>query len=130
PDTAPTRNECATGPVGAMFDQIGPAVLLTHSASGVLGWITATKSANVKAIYAYEPVTQVFPEGQVPPPVASGPLVPITGTPIPFADFLKLTKIPSEIIWGDNFPTACQLRSIYPDIETGQPPVMMSEQFV
>ena len=71
PDTAPTSNDVATGPVAAMFDQIGPAVLLTHSASGVLGWITATKSANVKAIYAYEPVTQVFPEGQVPPPVAS-----------------------------------------------------------
>jgi hypothetical protein len=61
PDTAPTSNDVATDPVAALFDQIGPAVLLTHSASGVLGWITATKSANVRAIYAYEPVTQVFP---------------------------------------------------------------------
>ena len=130
PDTAPTSNDVATGPVAAMCDQIGPAVLLTHSASGVLGWITATKSANVKAIYAYEPVTQVFPEGQVPPPVASGPLGPITGTPIPLADFLKLTKIPIEIIWGDNFPTAGQPPSIYPDTEIWQGRIIMAQQFV
>jgi len=130
PDTAPTSNDVATGTVAAMFDQMGPAVLLTHSASGVLGWITATKSANVKAIYAYEPVTQVFPEGQVPPPVASGPLGPITGTPIPLADFLKLTKIPIEIIWGDNFPTAGQPPSIYPDTEIWQGRIIMAQQFV
>ena len=43
PDTAPTSNDVVTDPVAALFDQIGPAVLLTHSASGVLGWITATK---------------------------------------------------------------------------------------
>jgi hypothetical protein len=130
PDTAPTSNDVATDPVAAMFDQIGPAVLLTHSASGVLGWITATKSANVKAIYAYEPVTQVFPEEQVPPPVPSGPLGPITGTPIPMSDFLKLTKIPIEIIWGDNFPTAGQPPSVYPDIEIWQGRIIMAQKFV
>lgn len=130
PDTAPTSNDVATDAVAALFDQIGPAVLLTHSASGVLGWITATKSADVKAIYAYEPVTQVFPEGQVPPPVPSGPLGPITGTPIAMSDFLKLTKIPIEIIWGDNFPTAGQPPSVYPDIEIWQGRIIMAQQFV
>jgi hypothetical protein len=130
PDTAPTSNDVATDPVAALFDQIGPAVLLTHSASGVLGWITATKSANVRAIYAYEPVTQVFPEGQVPPPVPSGPLGPITGTPIPMSDFLKLTKIPIEIVWGDNFPTTGQPPSVYPDIEIWQGRIIMAQQFV
>ena len=130
PDTAPTSNDVAAGAIVALFDKIGPAVLLTHSASGVLGWITASKSSNVKAVYAYEPITQVFPEGQVPPPVPAGPLGPITGTPIPLADFLNLTKIPIELIWGDNFPTAGQSPSIYPDIEIWQGRIIMAQQFV
>lgn len=130
PDTAVTSNDVATDPIAALFDQIGPAVLLTHSAGGVLGWITATKSSNVRAVYAYEPVTQVFPEGQVPPPVPSGPLGPITGTPIPLADFEQLTKIPIELVWGDNFPTANQSPSIYPDIEVWQGRIIMAQKFV
>ena len=35
----------ATDAVATMFDEIGPAVLLTHSAGGVYGWETATKAA-------------------------------------------------------------------------------------
>jgi hypothetical protein len=130
PDTATTSNDVATAAIVALFDKIGPSVLLTHSASGVLGWITASQSANVKAVYAYEPVTQVFPEGQVPPPVPAGPLGPITGTPIPLADFMNLTKIPIEVIWGDNFPTANQSASNYPDIEIWQGRIIMAQQFV
>jgi hypothetical protein len=130
PDTAGTSNDVATDAPAALFDKIGPAVLLTHSASGVLGWVTATKSRNVRAVYAYEPVTQVFPEGMVPDPVPSGPLGPITGTPIPLADFKQLTKIPIEVIWGDNFPTADQSPSMYPDIEVWQGRIIMSQKFV
>ncbi|ACK50735.1 conserved hypothetical protein [Methylocella silvestris BL2] len=130
PDTATTTNDQATDPVAAMFNQIGPAVLLTHSAGGVLGWITATKSSNVRGVYAYEPVTQVFPEGQVPPPIDSGPLGPITGTPIPLSSFLKLTKIPIEIIWGDNFPITGQPPSKYPDLEVWQGRYTMAQKFV
>ena len=44
PDTAPTTDAVATAAVATMFDQIGPAVLITHSASGVYGWETATQS--------------------------------------------------------------------------------------
>ncbi len=58
------------------------------------------------------------------------PLGPITGTPIPLADFMKLTKIPIEIIWGDNFPTANQSPSIYPDIEIWQGRIIMAQKFV
>src|SRR5882757_1036829 len=130
PDTASTSNDVATSAAAALFQEIGPAVLVTHSASGVLGWITATRSANVKAVYAYEPITQVFPAGQVPDPVPSGPLGPITGTPIPLADFMALTRIPIEIIWGDNFPTAGQSPSIYPDIEIWQGRIIMAQKFV
>jgi hypothetical protein len=130
PDTAATSNDVATAAIVELFDKVGSAVLVTHSASGVLGWITASQSANVKGVYAYEPVTQVFPEGQVPPPVPAGPLGPITGTPIPLADFMNLTKIPIEVIWGDNFPTASQSPSVYPDIEIWQGRIIMAQQFV
>lgn len=130
PDTAPTSNAVASDAAAALFDKIGPSVLLTHSASGVLGWLTAIKSANVRAVYSYEPVTQVFPEGQVPPPVPSGPLGPVTGTAVPLADFMQLTKIPIELIWGDNFPTANQPPSVYPDIEIWQGRIIMAQKFV
>ncbi len=130
PDTAGTNNTVATAPAALLFDKIGPAVLLTHSASGVLGWITGTKSDNVKGIYSYEPVTQVFPEGQVPPPEPSGPLGPVTGTPIPLADFLKLTKIPIELVWGDNFPIGGEPPSPQPDIEIWQGRIVMAQKFV
>jgi len=130
PDTAATSSDLAASAVVALFDKIGPAVLITHSASGVLGWMTASRSANVKAVYSYEPVTQVFPEGQVPPPVPAGPLGPVAGTPIALADFLNLTKIPIELVWGDNFPTANESASIYPDIEIWQGRIIMAQKFV
>lgn len=130
PDTADTSDAVATAAVAEMFDQIGPAILLTHSASGVYGWETVPQSNNVIGVYAYEPITQVFPEGQVPDPVPSGPLGPITGTPIPLADFMKLTKIPIEIIWADNFPLPGQPASPFPDIEVWQGRYLMSQKFV
>ena len=86
------------------IDKIGPAVLLTHSASGILGWLTGAANEKVKAIYSYEPVQCAFPIGEVPPPVpTSGGAV--TGLGIPPADFEKLVKIPVAIIYGDNIPS-------------------------
>jgi hypothetical protein len=113
-----------------VFDRTGPAVLLTHSASGVLGWKTAARSSSVVAVYSYEPVTQVFPEGQVPDPVPSGPLGAVAGAAIPMSDFMKLTKIPIEIVWGDNFPVAGEPASPYPDIEVWQGRYVMAQKFV
>lgn len=92
--------QIATDAVAALFDKIGPAVLITHSASGILGWQTALKSDNVKAIVSYEPTVFVFPEGEpAPPPGFAAPV------PVPPADFEKLTKIPIQIVFGDNIRT-------------------------
>jgi hypothetical protein len=93
-------HEVVTDAVAKLVDQIGPAVLITHSGSGNQGWKVAMKSKNVRAIVAYEPTTYVFPEGEVPP---TGPFHP--SVPVPFEDFLKLTKIPIQIVFGDNIPT-------------------------
>ncbi len=130
PDTAPASDAAVTAAVAAVFDRTGPAVLLTHSASGVYGWQTAARSSNVIAVYSYEPVAQVFPEGQVPDPVPSGPLGAVAGTAIPMSDFMKLTKIPIEIVWGDNFPIAGERASPYPDIEVWQGRYIMAQKFV
>lgn len=82
-----------------LFNKIGPSVLVTHSSSGGPGWYSAMGSANIRAIVCYEPGPNpklfVFPEGEPGPP----------GTAIvPLSDFLKLTKIPIQIVYGDNMP--------------------------
>jgi len=110
-NTGPSPQGLVTDGAAAAFERIGPAVLVTHSASGVLGWITGIKSANVKAIYAYEPTNYVFPEGEVPPPEGNQ-----AGQAVPMADFLKLTKIPIVFEYSDGIPTG-DTPSPYPRVE-------------
>jgi hypothetical protein len=55
PNTAPYDVDVNTNAVAALFDKIGPGVLVTHSQSGALGWRTAIKNRNVKAVVSYEP---------------------------------------------------------------------------
>ena len=91
--------------MAALFDKIGPAILISHSQGGEPGWLTAIKSRTVKGIVALEPGSGfIFPQGELPPamPSAAGTLSPL---PVPLADFEKLTRIPIVIYYGDNFPT-------------------------
>lgn len=90
--------------VSVLFQKIGPAILVTHSHSGGMGWLTATKNQNVKAIVSYEPGSGfLFPEGEVPPPIESSG-GNLTAPVVPMAEFMKLTKIPIIIYYGDNIP--------------------------
>jgi hypothetical protein len=109
PDTGPggggatgvgTGATTATDAAAALFGKVGPAVLITHSASGILGWQTALKSNNVKAIVAYEPTVFLYPAGEAAPPPGYAPAIAV-----PVAEFNKLTKIPIQIIFGDNIGT-------------------------
>ena len=90
--------------VSELFNKIGPAILVTHSHSGGMGWLTAVKSQNVKAIVSYEPGSGfLFPEGEVPlPKVSSAGTLEAVG--IPKKDFMLLTKIPIVIYYGDFIP--------------------------
>jgi len=91
--------------MSALFARIGPAILFTHSQGGGPGWLTAIKSANVKAIVAFEPGSGfIFPEGELPPamPSAAGTLAPEA---VPLSEFRKLTRLPIVIFYGDNFPS-------------------------
>lgn len=103
PNTGPYDVAANTGAVAALFDKIGPSVLVTHSQSGTLGWRTAIRSRNVRAVVSFEPGGDfVFPEGEAPAiPFGGRTFTPPT---IPRSDFVQLTKIPIVIYYGDNIP--------------------------
>lgn len=104
PNTGPFNLQVNTDAVSALFNKIGPGILVTHSHSGGQGWVTAIKNKNIKAIVCYEPGSGfVFPQGEVPDsiPYVGGVL---RATGVPMADFSQLTKIPIIIYYGDNIP--------------------------
>ena len=104
-NNGPSNNAVSTDAVAALFNKIGPSILITHSASGLPGLLTAIKSSNVKAIYAFEPNEGVFPTGEVPPPILNAAGLPMFAAEVPPSDFEKLTKIPIRIQFGDFIPT-------------------------
>lgn len=90
--------------VSSLLTKTGPAILITHSQSGGPGWRTGLNNENVKAIVAFEPGGDfIFPEGETPESIK---LAGRTVTPptVPLTDFMKLTKIPIIIYYGDNIP--------------------------
>jgi hypothetical protein len=103
----PNNTNVSTDAVAALFARIGPGILVTHSASGVPGLLTAMKSPNIKGMVAYEPSSYIFPEGEVPPalPLSNGVLLSPGGT-VPLSEFMKLTRFPIQMILGDNVPTS------------------------
>ena len=60
--------EIISGALVALLDKIGPAILVTHSQSGLFGWLAGSRSPNVKGIISYEPGF-VFPQDEMPPPI-------------------------------------------------------------
>ena len=104
PNTGPFDLEVNSDAVAALFQKIGPGVLVTHSQGGGPGWFAAVKSPNVRAVVAYEPGSNfVFPQGEVPAPMPSaGDTLEAVG--VPLAQFMPLTRIPITIVYGDNIP--------------------------
>jgi pimeloyl-ACP methyl ester carboxylesterase len=103
PNTGPYDSQVVSDAIAALFDKAGEGILVTHSQGGSNGWQTAMKSPNVKAIVSYEPAVFFFPEGEVPPPIANVYMA-LAGIPVPMENFLKLTKIPIVMYYGDNIP--------------------------
>ena len=105
PDTGPIDIGVNSAAVVALFDRIGPGVLVTHSHSGGMGWDAVMKSDKIRGVASYEPGSNfVFPEGEAPAPITSkfGDLKAVS---VPLADFMKLTRIPIVIYYGDNIPS-------------------------
>lgn len=81
-----------------LMDKIGPSVALTNSAGGMRALLTALKTTNVAGLVMYENVGYLYPTGE-------GPGIPETGfgpIEVPLEEFKKLTKIPLQVVWGDN----------------------------
>jgi hypothetical protein len=92
------------GCFGAIQQESGRGILVTHWQSGGLGWRTAIKNRNVRAIVSYEPGFDFpFPEGDAPPPMTLGGRA-LSAMTVPQSDFMLLTKIPIVIYYGDNIP--------------------------
>jgi hypothetical protein len=108
PNTGPADNEVITDAAAALFEKIGPAILVTHSASGILGWLTRIKSGNVRAIVSYEPATFVFPQGEAPeaPVLFDGSGFQDGLAEVSAEDFRSLARIPIQVVYGDNIPTS------------------------
>ncbi len=83
--------------------QINPAVLVTHSAGGLPGWLAAMENKNIRGVAAYEPGAFVFPQDDLPPAIngLTGGTAPI---PVSREKFLQLTKIPLVLYFGDYIP--------------------------
>jgi pimeloyl-ACP methyl ester carboxylesterase len=104
PNTGPYDPQVNTDAVSALFDKIGPGILFTHSQSGGLGWRTALKNENVRAIVSFEPAFDFpFPQGDVPPPLTFGGRR-LSALTVNDAEFARFTKIPIVIYYGDNIP--------------------------
>lgn len=97
PNTGVVDEATIVNAMSAVFDKSGDGILFTHSAGGAPGWKTAIKNNHVKAIVAIEPGGFAFPEGEVPENNRGGKGVPLD-------EFMKLTKIPIVVYYGDNIP--------------------------
>ncbi len=97
PNTGSVDEATIVNAMSAVFDQSGDGILFTHSAGGSPGWKTAIKNEHVKAIVAIEPGGFTFPEGEVPEGNRGGRGVPLI-------EFMKLTKIPIIVYFGDYIP--------------------------
>ena len=101
----PTEQKIISDAMVEVFEKSGAGILITHSAGGGPGWETAIKSDKVKAIISLEPGAFPFPEGEVPPTEETTSIFPAVGESILKSDFMKLTKIPIVVYFGDNIPS-------------------------
>ncbi|MHC1706673.1 MAG: alpha/beta fold hydrolase [Bacteroidales bacterium] len=104
PNTGPFDPEVISDAVSELFNKIGQGILVTHSQGGGPGWFAVMKNRNIKAVVSYEPGSNfVFPFGEVPPPLLSAGGT-LEAQAVHEDDFLKLTKIPIILYYGDNIP--------------------------
>ena len=88
----------------ALFEKIGPAILVTHSNSGLWGWLAGARSSHIKAIVSYEPGV-VFPTDEMPAPLPLYQGVDPAGTPVSREEFEHLASKPVQVVFGDHIPT-------------------------
>lgn len=106
PNTGPYDSDVISDSIAALLDEVGPAILMTHSQGGGPGWLTAIKQHDVKAIVAFEPGSDfVFPESEAPAPIPSA-FDTVKPSVVSSEQFQALTRIPIIIFYGDYIPDA------------------------
>ena len=105
PSTGNFDSKVISDAMVTVFEKSGEGILITHSAGGGPGWETAIKSAKVHAVISLEPGTFPFPENELPEVEKTTSPFPAAGTKVSMEDFLKLTKIPIVVYFGDNIPS-------------------------
>jgi hypothetical protein len=104
PNTGPYNAEVNIAAVSELFNKTGNGILVTHSQSGGPGWRTAIRNGNVKAIVSFEPGGDfLFPEGEAPEAIKLSGRT-INPAVVPMSEFMKLTRIPIIVYYGDNIP--------------------------
>jgi pimeloyl-ACP methyl ester carboxylesterase len=104
PNTGPFDVDVAASGVAALFDKIGPGILVSHSQGGGVGWAAVLKQPEIRAVISYEPGSNfIFPRGEAPAPMPSsgGELHAVEVEPELFERF---TRIPIIMYYGDYIP--------------------------
>ena len=83
----------------AAIDRTGPVVALTSSAGGWRAMMTRLKTDNLVGIVSYETPGFIYPEGMGIETSEGAPFGPYV---VPMEDFLRLTEIPIQFVFGDN----------------------------
>lgn len=103
--SGPLDNDLNADVLAKLFNQQKDgAILVSHSMGGTIGWRTALRTDKVKAIIAYEPggTPFLFPETEMPKITdARFKALSASAMGVPMEDFLKLTKIPIILYYGD-----------------------------
>ena len=93
-----------SGALIALLDKIGPAVVVTHSQSGLFGWLAGARSPHVKGIIAYGTGVRVRARlGAGADPALQGNAV--RGEGGDSRGVANLAKIPIQVVYGDNIQT-------------------------
>ena len=105
PDTGTFDVEVVAKAMEAVINRTGDSVLVTHSAGGGPGWLTAIRNPHVKGVIALEPGTFPFPKGEAPEVEETTSPFPARGMDVSQEDFAKLLNTPIVVYFGDNIPT-------------------------
>lgn len=108
PNTAPYDAKVNADALTSVFEKTGDAVFVTHSQGCGIGWLVGIQSDHVKGIVAYEPGSGFpFPKGEVPTPIKNaGFFGDMKAEEVSMEAFLKLTRFPIVIFYGDYIPKA------------------------
>ena len=103
--SGPLDNDLNADVLAKLFNQQKDgAILVSHSMGGTIGWRTAIRTDKVKGIIAYEPggTPFIFPETEMPKITeARFKALSASAMGVPMEHFLKLTKIPIVLYYGD-----------------------------